>query len=171
MIAACDWNGFILETCQVIERDRDGTVNTEVFTTWLFDNLVPLLGDYSLREPRSIVVLDNASIHHTDEIVELIESSGAIVLYLVPYSPDLNPIELMFNQYKQSLKRHNNLDWWEAHMKDITSVTPSNAKRYFRKCGIPGVRDIEEDSDEEMNVACAIATTIASICCFSIISK
>jgi DDE superfamily endonuclease len=98
MIAACDWNGFILETCHIVERERDGTVNKEVFTFWLYDHLIPLLGDYSRQENRSIVVLNNATIHHSDEIVELIESTGAIILYLAPYSPDLNPIELMFGQ-------------------------------------------------------------------------
>ena len=43
---------------------------------------------------RSVVILDNASIHHIDSVVELIEDhAGARVMFLPPYSPDLNPLE------------------------------------------------------------------------------
>ena len=56
--------------------------------------------------PRSIVILDNASIHHCDGVVELIESAGALVIFLPPYSPDLNPIEETFASIKSYLRTH-----------------------------------------------------------------
>ena len=50
--------------------------------------------------PHSIVILDNASIHHVQGIVEMINEVGALVLFLPPYSPDFNPIEEVFSKLK-----------------------------------------------------------------------
>lgn len=55
--------------------------------------------------PLSVVLLDNASIHHTTRPVELIQSVGALVHYLPPYSPDLNPIEEMFQKLRHAYGR------------------------------------------------------------------
>ena len=53
---------------------------------------------------RSVVILDNASIHHVDGVVDLIESTGALVFFLPPYSPDLNAIEEAFSKLKITLR-------------------------------------------------------------------
>ena len=50
--------------------------------------------------PRSIVIMDNASIHHVKEVVSTIEGVGALIKFLPPYSPDLNPVEEVFAQVK-----------------------------------------------------------------------
>jgi len=65
----------------------EGACNRTVFEIWLESCLVPVLiaGD--------VVIIDNASFHHGGRIAELIESVGAQVIYLPPYSPDLNRIE------------------------------------------------------------------------------
>ena len=55
--------------------------------------LLPHLMPFNGTNPNSIVVMDNCAIHHVYEIVELIKSVGALVLYLPPYSPHLMPIE------------------------------------------------------------------------------
>ena len=165
MLAACNINGFIRDACKTVERERDGggTVDTEVFTHWLNDSLVPLLGNNLCGEPHSIVVLDNASIHHSDEIVALIEAAGAIILYLPPYSPDLNPIELMFGQYKQGLKRHHHEHWRTAHMEALASVSPLNACNYFQRCGVPGIPGgTEEEGNEEEEFGIVAATVAAA---------
>ncbi len=94
---------------------------------------MPVLGKYKLGEP----VLDNASIHHSDEIVQLIEAAGAKVIYTAPYSPDLNPIEYMFSKYKKMLKRYHNDEWSVCHMKALISVNDADAGAYFRHCGVP----------------------------------
>lgn len=98
MLAACSINGFLKEACAIVRRDEDGTVDLVRFLEWVKSNLCPLLGRYNLFEPCSIVVLDNASIHHNDEVVAAIKATGAKVIYTAPYSPDLNPIEWFFAQ-------------------------------------------------------------------------
>jgi len=58
-----------------------------VFETWLETCLIPLL------KPGEWVIVDNASFHHGGRIAQLVEAAGAQVVYLPPYSPDLNRIE------------------------------------------------------------------------------
>ena len=80
--------------------------------------LSPVLGRYDHGEPRSIVVMDNASTHMSQRVADMIRETGVYLLYTAPYSPDLNPIELGFNVYKASLKRNSDLfkvDWYSAH--------------------------------------------------------
>ena len=54
--------------------------------------------------PHSIAVMDNAAIHHAPGIIDLVQSTGALVIFLPPYSPDLMPIELCFSKIKVYLK-------------------------------------------------------------------
>jgi transposase len=68
-----------------------------VFNTWLEHVLVPNL------RPGQTVILDNASFHNSIKTRELIESAGCKVLYLPPYSPDLNPIEKVWANFKRAL--------------------------------------------------------------------
>jgi transposase len=72
----------------------DGTMNGTVFLAYVEQQLVPTLrrGD--------IVVLDNLSAHKVAGVRQAIESVGASLVYLPPYSPDLNPIELVFSKLK-----------------------------------------------------------------------
>lgn len=75
-----------------------GAVNGERFKEYLRELLVA-----SLR-PGDIVIMDNLRSHKVTGVVELIESAGATVLYLPPYSPDLNPIEEMWSKIKAFLR-------------------------------------------------------------------
>jgi hypothetical protein len=65
----------------------DGYTNTKVFLTWIEDCLIPEL------KPGDVAVMDNASFHKSPKIRALIEAAGCSLVYLSPYSPDLNPIE------------------------------------------------------------------------------
>src|SRR5437016_6395872 len=56
----------------------------------------------------SVLVMDNARIHHNDDLVAAVEEIGGRVLYLPPYSPDFNPIETAFSALKSWLKRYRN---------------------------------------------------------------
>lgn len=71
-----------------------GNIDTGVFSTWMKMDLLPKL------PPKSTIVLDNASFHKGAEMKSLIEQSGHQLLYLPPYSPDLNPIEKKWAQAK-----------------------------------------------------------------------
>ena len=68
----------------------EGNMNGERFAKFVQDSLLPILMPFNGTNPRSIVIMDNASIHHVDEIADLIETqAGAKICYLPPYSPDL----------------------------------------------------------------------------------
>jgi hypothetical protein len=137
LLAACDVNGFIEEACDIVLRGNStqeemanptiGTVGTERVELWIEECLVPILGDYSRGEPRSIVVMDNATVHHSQKIQDLVRSTGAILLYLSPYSPDFNPIELMFNEYKKTLRRFELAQWQDCKLYPQPWLEPSFA--------------------------------------------
>ena len=85
----------------------DGTVNGEKFTAFVRDCLLPVLLPFNWTNPRSVVVMDNASIHHVDNVTRLIEGQcGAKLCYLPPYSPDLMPAEGVFSQIKSIMKEN-----------------------------------------------------------------
>lgn len=77
----------------------DGSLNGELFRAYIQEFLVPTL------EPGDIVIMDNLSSHKVDGVAKAIESAGAQVCYLPPYSPDLNPIELMWSKVKSLLRK------------------------------------------------------------------
>lgn len=82
----------------------EGNVNGESFLEYVRRSLLPTLMPFDGLNPKSVVIMDNASIHHVDEVVSTIESIGAIVKFLPPYSPDLNPVEEVFSEVKQWIK-------------------------------------------------------------------
>jgi transposase len=75
-----------------------GTCNTLLFNTWIEQFLVPEL------KPGQVVILDNASFHKSVIAKELIEKAGCQILFLPPYSPDLNPIEKFWAQFKSKVR-------------------------------------------------------------------
>ena len=81
-----------------------GSVSGEVFSQFIELNLLPHLLPFNGSNPNSIVVLDNASVHYHKRVRGLINSVGALLLFLLPYSPDLNPIEETFSAAKSFLK-------------------------------------------------------------------
>ena len=90
----------------------EGTMNGERFTTFVRNVLLPHLNvnPFNGVNPRSVVIMDNASIHHVDQVVDLIErQAGAKLCFLPPYSPDLNPAEGVFSQIKSIMKQNDQL--------------------------------------------------------------
>lgn len=76
----------------------DGSCNREVFETWLETCLLPTL------TPGKVLILDNATFHHGGRIAQLVESVGCRLLYLPPYSPDLNRIETCWAWLKSRIR-------------------------------------------------------------------
>ena len=78
----------------------DGSCNADTFNTWLATQLAKEL------TPNDVVIMDNAAFHKTPQTKAIIEATGATLLYLPPYSPDLNPIEHDFAALKK-LRQYN----------------------------------------------------------------
>ena len=72
-----------------------GACNTAVFNEWLEHMLLPQL------QVGSVIVMDNAAFHKSQRTLELIAQAGCEVLFLPPYSPDLNPIEHVWANLKR----------------------------------------------------------------------
>ena len=77
----------------------DGPMDGEVFRAWCEQMLAPVL------RPYHIVVMDNLAAHKVDGVRQAIEACGATLLYLPPYSPDLNPIENAFAKLKAHVRK------------------------------------------------------------------
>ena len=77
----------------------DGATDTELFVTFVRETLAPLL------VPGQVVVLDNLQPHKSPQVRRLVESAGATLLLLPPYSPDFNPIEMAISKAKTVLRK------------------------------------------------------------------
>jgi len=75
-----------------------GTCDTELFNMWLQKLLIPIL------EPGHIIIMDNASFHKSEKTKELITKAGCTLLFLPPYSPDFNPIEKFWANFKRKVR-------------------------------------------------------------------
>ena len=78
----------------------DGSINTDVFSAWIKQDLLPKLPE------NSVIVMDNASFHKRRDIQEAVISAGHLIEYLPVYSPDLNPIEHKWAQAKALRRKH-----------------------------------------------------------------
>lgn len=87
----------------------EGTIDGHRFAQFVESCLLPVLNPFNGINPCSVVIMDNASIHHVDENQDLIEGSGARLIFLPPYSPDLNPVEGVFSQVKRMMKENHTL--------------------------------------------------------------
>ena len=92
--------------------------------------------------PLSVLVLDNAKIHHNAEILALADHFSVCIEYLPPYSPDLNPIEEAFSQIKYFIRRHK--DYYSRTQDDgilydmyevLDIVTAEDASRFIAHAG------------------------------------
>ena len=110
----------------------DGAMTGDVFVAYVEQQLVPTLklGD--------VVVMDNLSSHKRAGVRAAIESTGAELRYLPPYSPDLNPIEKTFSKLKAKL-RAAQLRTSPALQDYLGAVldafSPQQCANYFRSCG------------------------------------
>lgn len=177
LIAASNFKGFEKEACHIVEREHDrndrdpdrGTVDTERFEEYTEEKLVPKLGNYSRREPNSVVLMDNAIIHVSEIVLNAIARAGAILIFTAPYSPDKNPIEFNFSVYKAGLKRYSfrGLRWRDAHDLSLQAVTPEIAVNFYKKAGVPlrGILGPQSEDEDAVAMAAAMTTVaVATIC-------
>lgn len=75
--------------------------------------MIGMLLKRSWPEPCSVLVMDNASFHHSEKLEQMCTDAGVRLIYLPPYSPDLNPIEEFFAELKAFVRRH-----WKVHEDD-----------------------------------------------------
>ncbi len=109
-----------------------GATDTEVFQAYVREVLVPTL------RPGDIVVLDNLGAHKNEATLALIAAAGAQTRFLPAYSPDLNPIEMMWSKVKAFLRAaearsHSAL--LQAIAQALAAITPGDAKNWFAHCG------------------------------------
>ena len=84
--------------------------NWQLEIEFIETTIFPVLQPFNWVNPHSVVILDNASIHHVQGVIDLIEiQAGAKLVFLPPYSPDLNPIEEVFSQVKSIMKQNDSL--------------------------------------------------------------
>jgi len=106
--------------------------DTDIFLAYLDHVLCPQL------RPGDLVVMDNLSSHKVKGVRERIEAAGAELLYLPPYSPDLNPIEKAWSKLKlllRSAKARTREVLDQAITDLLPQITPDNAQAWFRSSG------------------------------------
>jgi transposase len=120
---------------------HDATIAAMVYEGGTDVSVMEAFAEGELRRilrPRDIVVMDNLSAHKDAKVVAAIESAGAIVCFLPPYSPDLNPIEKMWSKVKEilrSLKARTAEALLDAIGVALRSVTTTDAEGWFAHCG------------------------------------
>ena len=110
----------------------DGALDGPTFLAYVRQQLVPTLraGD--------VVVMDNLSVHKVAGVRAAIEAAGARLVYLPPYSPDLNPIEQAFAKLKwlvRSAKERTVAGLWNLLGELVDRFSPTECRNYFRNSG------------------------------------
>ena len=110
----------------------DGPMNGDAFTTYVTHVLVPELA------PGDVVIMDNLSSHKAPAVRAAIEAVGAELMFLPPYSPDFNPIEMAFSKLKAHLRKAGERTihgLWNAIGRIIDLYSPQECANYFTAAG------------------------------------
>lgn len=110
----------------------EGATDAEVFRAYVEQGLCPTL------EVGDVVIMDNLGAHKVSGIREAIESRGAEVIYLPPYSPDLNPIEQCWSKFKSAVRAigaRTREALEEAITQVIETISEADARAWFIHCG------------------------------------
>ena len=110
----------------------DGLIAPWVFEAYVETQLAPVL------KPGDVVILDNLSSHKSEKAEKTIRSKGAWLLFLPPYSPDLNPIEMAFAKLKAHLRAaaaRTIDDLWKAIGSICALFSPEECSNYFEAAG------------------------------------
>ncbi len=127
LIASITLEGGMGETVSI-----EGATDALLFETYVEEFLAPTL------EAGQVVVLDGLGAHRTERVRNLIEARGADLVFLPPYSPDMNPIEEAFSKIKGIVRKagartRQALD--EAICEALSAVTLEDVAGWFSHCG------------------------------------
>ena len=132
-IAAISSQGLVAVDCSI-----DNT-NTNTFYDFLRGSVIPNMASFDGEAKPSIIVMDNLSVHHTEPVTKLLLNAGILNMYLPPYSPDYNPIELTFSYVKSYIRDHEDLldvvGIIPLLKAGFASVTSYLCEAWIRKCG------------------------------------
>jgi transposase len=116
-----------------------GAISSEIMENFLEFEVLPHCNCYPA--PNSVLVLDNASIHRSARVRELVEAAGVILEFLPPYSPDFNPIETSFKQLKSWIKKNgeqatmfDSFDYFLDYAVNRSCVN-IDCSGWFKRCG------------------------------------
>jgi transposase len=110
----------------------DGPINGEAFRLYVETQLVPTLG------PGDVVILDNLGSHKGKAVRKAIRAVGARIIFLPPYSPDLNPIEQVFSKLKHLMRRaaeRSPQAAWKRIGALLDRFTPEECGKYLANSG------------------------------------
>ena len=110
----------------------NGPMNRAVFDAYVETQLAPTVGK------RDVIILDNLSSHKSAKAAEMLKDRGAWFLFLPPYSPDLNPIEMAFSKLKALMRKaaaRTYDDLWKTVGKVCDLFTDEECFNYFRAAG------------------------------------
>jgi len=108
-----------------------GTMNAELFRFFVENFLIPIL------TPKNVVVLDNASTHYDETAIEMIEVTGAGIIFLPPYCPELNPIEYIWAKVKNFIKKtviSNTEELYQTIADALKTITFDDALNSINHC-------------------------------------
>jgi len=124
--------GAISIMCIVAVMYIDCAVNQDIFYTFIKKLLLKHL------KPGQYLLMDNINFHKQEQIKKLVESVGAKVVFLPPYSPDLSPIEKMWSKVKEIIKRfqpRTEAEFHNALFKGLADVTAEDLEAWYEECG------------------------------------
>ena len=130
------WNTTTLVAAITLESPiapmvLDGPMDAAAFEAYVEHVLIPALPQ------GSILVMDNLSAHKSSVVAQLLHDAGIELRYLPPYSPDFNPIEMMWAKVKaflRSAKARTQEELWEAITAALSQISPTDTQGYFRHC-------------------------------------
>lgn len=114
----------------------DGPINGESFLRYVEQFLAPTL------KPGDLVIMDNLGSHKSDAVRAAIRTAGARLIFLPPYSPDLNPIEQVFAKLKHLLRKAKERTveaTWQRIGSLLQTFKPGECANYLRNAGYGAV--------------------------------
>ena len=137
----------------IAARTFTGTCTGDIFEEFIIEQVLPICTPYP--GPRSVIIMDNASIHHSqvERLKETARRYGIWIRFLPPYSPDFNPIEESFCDLKAYIRRHyrhkkhlfndyQSFLEWAVRKVGTGAAAGRRARAHFKNAGIQGVPEV-----------------------------